>query len=64
MHMLVGVYMVEAKPGRAKRLELCSDFLYELISNSRQKEISKGGTRHIRIERAVSAYEARNLCSR
>ena len=62
--MLMGVYVVEAKTSRAKRLELCSDFLYELISNSRQKEISEGGTRHIRIERAISAYEAKNLCPR
>jgi hypothetical protein len=56
--------VVEAKTSGAKRLELCSDFLRELISNSRQKEKPDGGTRHIRIERAISADEAKNLCSR
>jgi hypothetical protein len=61
--MLVGVYVVERKTSRTKRLELCSDLLCELISDMGQKEKPDGGTRHNRIERAISSHEATNLCS-
>jgi len=64
MHMLVGVHVVEGKTSRAKRLELCSDLLCKLTSNSRQKEKPDSSARHIWIEHAISAYEVRNLCSR
>jgi len=64
VNVLVPVDMVEREPRRAERFELRADFGGELAPRGGRKIKAEPGAHHVRVERAVSPDERRNLARR
>ena len=64
MHMIMCVYVIQGETGLLKRIELRTNFPFQLAAHLPHKEISETGTHQIRIEHPRAIDEVRDLFRR
>ena len=64
MHVVVGVDMIEGKPGGAEGLELGTDFRRQLTARGGREEEAETGPDQVGVEQPVGPYQSGNFSGR